>query len=211
MKRIFFKGFELDLLYAIWACVISKEECVIHIADKELYNMFQSFMYRFEKVFLELVTDTAECNYDLSDIHLKERVDNKPLLLTYCKHLDVPYFLNWRNPIIATNSKGKEIAISRSLLFHDRPDSWNKLLGDMKEEKFLFIGNSFECAKFAELDVNKSVLYMPYFTIEEACNLLQDAKLLIANEGIVLGLSQMMGIPSILEIDINRNTNFLLN
>ena len=212
MKSIYFKGFELDLLYVIWSCVLSKEKCTIYISDKKTYELFESFMYRFENVSLELITDSVECNYNLSDIHLKDnRIDNKPLLLTYCKYLDVPYSLNWRNPIITTNSQGKEVVVSRSLLFHDKPSSWTKLLGEMKEEKFLFIGNGFECGKFAELNVGKSIEYFPYVTVEEAFTLLQNARVVITNEGIILGLCQMSGIPYILEADLNRNTNFLLN
>lgn len=205
-----FKGFELDLLYLIWACVLSKKECIIHTSDKQIYDMFESFMYRFDNV--SLVLSEEECEYDLSDIHLKDsRINNKPLLLTYCKYLNIPYSLNWRNPILNTNSQGNEIGVSRSLLFHDKPDSWKKLLGEMKEEKFLFIGNQFECVKFTELNISKSILYMPYVTIEEACNTLKEVRQVIVNEGIVLGLCQMMGIPYILEADLNRNTNFLLN
>ena len=143
--------------------------------------------------------------------YLKDtRINNKPLLLTYCKHLKIPYCLTWRNPIINTNSIGKEFGISRSLLFHDNPNSWIKIIGEIKEEKFLFIGNDFEITKFKELNVSKHIDYISYNTIEEACNLLDKVHTVLVNEGIILGLSQMKGISSILESDLNRNTNFLL-
>jgi len=209
LKKIYFKGFELDLLYLIWACVISNEECDIYTDNKEQYKMFESFMDRFLRVNLFMVKDGMEFNYNVSDIHKKENVNDKPLLLTYCKYLDVPYSLNWRNPIFKTNV-GKGIGMARTLLYHDNKDSWITMLGEISEE-IVFIGSQFECDKFKELSNDSRIQYRACETVEDIFQAVTSLSKLVSNEGLALGIAQMTGIPCIIETDINRNTNFLLN
>lgn len=210
MKKIYFKGFELDLLYLIWACVLSNEECEIYTGNKEQFEMFQSFMNRLPKVNLCMVKDGMEFNYDVSDIHKRENVNDKPLLLTYCKYLGIPYSLNWRNPVIKTNV-GKGIGMARTLLYHDKKDSWITMLGDIKEEKVVFIGNEFECKKFKELSNDERIEYKECNTVDDIFLAVTNLSALFTNESLALGIAQMTGVPCYIEVDINRNTNFLLN